>query len=312
VTENKTGDLMNRYAILDMGTNSIKFLLFSINEGKANTIIDTNNISRLGEGLQKTGMISNEAMDRNIKVLEDFIKTAREYKVKDIIAVGTMCLRTAKNRDVFLKRVKDELNLEIAVIPGEEEARLSYLAVLSTIGKTDKNVVVFDTGGGSTEFIFGKGTDLNDRISLNLGAIHPTEEFLLSDPVRDIELNKMLTYMADFFSKKIETKKADYLVGIGGTVTSMGAVMHKMVEYDPDIIQGSEMSLKEVQNQIKLYQNKTIEERKQIPGLQPKRADVILAGAGIIKTIMEIFEVETFTISDRGLRHGLMFDKYLK
>ncbi|KQC07803.1 MAG: phosphatase, partial [Candidatus Cloacimonas sp. SDB] len=217
-----------------------------------------------------------------------------------------------KNRDVFLKRVKDELDLDITVIPGEEEARLSYLAVLSTIGKTDKNVVVFDTGGGSTEFIFGKGTNLNDRISLNLGAIHPTEEFLLSDPVTNTELSKMLDYMENFFDKHINNKKADYLVGIGGTVTSMGAVMHKMVKYDPDIIQGTEMSLKEVQNQIELYQNKTIEERKEIPGLQPKRADVILAGAGIIKTIMEIFKVDTFTISDRGLRHGLMFDKYLK
>jgi exopolyphosphatase/guanosine-5'-triphosphate,3'-diphosphate pyrophosphatase len=92
----------------------------------------------------------------------------------------------------------------------------------------------------------------------------------------------------------------------------MGAVMHKMVEYNPKIIQGSQMTLEEVKNQIELYKNKTIEERKQIPGLQPKRADVILAGAEIINTIMKIFKIDSFTISDRGLRHGLMFDKYLK
>jgi len=189
---------------------------------------------------------------------------------------------------------------------------LSYLAVLSTIGNTDKNVVVFDTGGGSTEFIFGKGANLNNRISLNLGAVHPTEEFLLSDPVTNTELKKMQDYMMAFFSKKITDKGADYLIGIGGTVTSMGAVMHKLVKYDPKIIQGSQMSLEEVKKQIDLYKNKTIEERKQIPGLQPKRADVILAGAGIINTIMEIFKIDSFTISDRGLRHGLMFDKYLK
>jgi exopolyphosphatase/guanosine-5'-triphosphate,3'-diphosphate pyrophosphatase len=122
----------------------------------------------------------------------------------------------------------------------------------------------------------------------------------------------MQDHMMDFFSEKITEKKADYLIGIGGTVTSMGAVMHKMVKYDPKIIQGSQMSLEEVKRQIELYQNKTIEERKQIPGLQPKRADVILAGAGIINAIMEIFEIDSFTISDRGLRHGLMFDKYLR
>ncbi|MBT4331727.1 MAG: Ppx/GppA family phosphatase [Candidatus Cloacimonetes bacterium] len=303
---------MDKYAILDIGTNSIKFFLFSIENGKLTTIIDTNNISRLGEGLLKTGIISDEAMDRNIEALRGFMKSAKEENVKEITAVGTMCLRTANNSDVFLKKAKEELGLTIKVIPGEEEARLSYLAVLSTIGNTDKNVVVFDTGGGSTEFIFGKGANLNNRFSLNLGAVHPTEEFLVSDPVTNDELKKMQDHMMDFFSEKITEKKADYLIGIGGTVTSMGAVMHKMVKYDPKIIQGSQMSLEEVKRQIELYQNKTIEERKQIPGLQPKRADVILAGAGIINAIMEIFEIDSFTISDRGLRHGLMFDKYLK
>ena len=303
---------MDKYAILDIGTNSIKFFLFSIENGESTTIIDANNISRLGEGLLKTGIISDDAMDRNIEALREFMKIAKEENVKEITAVGTMCLRTAKNSDVFLTKVKDELGLTIKVIPGKEEARLSYLAVLSTIGNTDKNVVVFDTGGGSTEFICGKGANLNNRISLNLGAVHPTEEFLVSDPVTDNELNKMQTYMMDFFSEKITNKKADYLIGIGGTVTSMGAVMYKMAKYDPKIIQGSQMFLKEVENQIDLYKNKTIEERKKIPGLQPKRADVILAGAGIISTIMKIFEINSFTISDRGLRHGLMFDKYLK
>lgn len=303
---------MNKYAILDIGTNSIKFFVFAIENGKSTTIIDTNNISRLGEGLQKTGLISEAAMERNIIALGEFLTVAQEQDVKEVIAVGTMCLRTAKNSDVFVKKALDELGLKILVIPGKEEARLSYLAVLSTIGKTDKNVVVFDTGGGSTEFIFGKGIDLNDRISLNLGAIHPTEEFLLSDPVTDAELNKMLDYMNKFFKEKITNTTADYLIGIGGTVTSMGAVKHKMVKYDASVIQGSKLNIEEVEAQIKLYQSKTIEERKQIPGLQPKRADVILAGAGIIKTIMEIFQVESFTISDRGLRHGLMFDRYLK
>ena len=303
---------MNKYAILDIGTNSIKFFLFSIENGKSTTIIDTNNISRLGEGLLKTGIISDDAMNRNIEALREFMKSAKEENVKEITAVGTMCLRTANNSDMFLKKAKDELGLIIKVIPGEEEARLSYLAVLSTIGNTDKNVVVFDTGGGSTEFIFGKGANLNNRISLNLGAVHPTEEFLISDPVSNDELKKMQDHMMSFFSEKITEKKADYLIGIGGTVTSMGAVMHKMIKYDPKRIQGSQMSLDEVKSQIELYKNKTIEERKQIPGLQPKRADVILAGAGIINTIMEIFMIDSFTISDRGLRHGLMFDKYLR
>ena len=302
---------MKKYAILDIGTNSIKFFLFSIDNGKSTTIIDTNEISRLGEGLLKTGIISLEAMDRNIEALAGFLEMAKKEEIDEITAVGTMCLRTATNSNIFLERAKEELGLDIKVIKGEEEARLSYLSVLSTIGKTDKNVVVFDTGGGSTEFIFGQGSNLSNRISLNLGAVHPTEEFLLSDPVSTEELNRMLDYMKKFFSDKISDPKADYLIGIGGTVTSMGAVMHKMTKYDPTIIQGSDLTFEEVEKQINMYQQGTIEQRKKIAGLQPKRADVILAGAGIIKTIMEIFKVQSFTISDRGLRHGLMFDKYM-
>ncbi|MEA1972506.1 MAG: Ppx/GppA phosphatase family protein [Candidatus Cloacimonadota bacterium] len=303
---------MNKYAILDIGTNSIKFFVFSIEDGKSTTIIEENNISRLGEGLLKNGIISDEAMERNIEALQEFLELAKKEKVEEITAVGTMCLRTAKNSKVFIDRAKKELDLHIEVIPGKEEARLSYLSVLSTIGKTDKDIVVFDTGGGSTEFIFGEGANIENRFSLDLGAVYPTENFLKSNPVTQKEIEDMLDYMNVFFEKKLGGKRADFLVGIGGTVTSMGAVMHKMTNYDPSIIQGSHLTLEEVNNQIKMYKNKTIEERKQIAGLQPKRADVILAGAGIVKTVLELFKIDKFTISDRGLRHGLMFDKYIK
>lgn len=138
---------MEKYTILDIGTNSIKFFMFSVTKGQSETIMEKNNISRLGEGLLKTGVISEEAMERNIQVLAEFIKLAKAENVKEIIAVGTMCLRTAKNSKKFINRAKKELGLKIQVISGKEEARLSYLAVLSTIGNTDKNVVVFDTGG---------------------------------------------------------------------------------------------------------------------------------------------------------------------
>ena len=303
---------MNKFAILDIGTNSIKFFLFAIENMKVTTILDTSNIARLGEGVSKTGLISKEAMQRNIEVLAEFMKMAEDENVNEIIALGTMCLRVAQNSELFLKKVKAKLGLDIQIISGSEEARLSYLSVLSFMKQTSGKVVVFDTGGGSTEFIFGNGVSYENRISVNLGAVYPTEEFLLSDPVTDSELQKMQDHLKRIFLDRISGQKADYLIGIGGTVTTMGAVMHKMIKYDPKIIHGSEMNLGEVNKQMNLYRNKTIEERKQIMGLHPKRADVILAGAGIIKMIMEIFEADSLIISDRGLRHGLMYDRYLK
>ena len=302
---------MSKYAILDIGTNSIKFFVAEIKNGRIISVIDTNNISRLGEGLQKTGKISPEAMERNIKVLADFLKTAKKEQVEEITAVGTMCLRTASNAAEFIKKANESLGLDIQVIEGEEEARLSYLAILSTLGIEAKNVIVFDTGGGSTEFIFGAGTKLKNRISLNIGAVYPTEKFLVSDPVTDEELKMTTDYVKNFFSEHNLSGNPDVLFGIGGTVTSLGAVKHKMEKYNPQIIQGSKMELEEVERQIALYKNKTIAERRKIVGLQPKRADVILAGAIIVKTIMETFGKHEFIISDRGLRHGLMFDKYI-
>lgn len=299
------------HTILDIGTNSIKFFVTEVIDGKVKTLVDTNNISRLGEGLQKSGKISEEAMDRNIKALAEFLSQSEKLHSDTLIAVGTMCLRSASNAKDFIERAKAELDLDIIVIDGKEEARLSYLAVLSTLENRDRDVVVFDTGGGSTEFIFGKGKELLDRISLNIGAVQPTEKFLHSDPIKPEELKDMLCYISEFFQKHNLSGRADYLIGIGGTVTTMGAVKHKMTVYDPTIIQGSPLSLAEVERQLALYSAKTVAQRKEIPGLQPKRADVILAGAGIVKTIMETFELNSFTISDRGLRHGLLFDRYL-
>ncbi|MBS3768474.1 MAG: Ppx/GppA family phosphatase [Candidatus Cloacimonetes bacterium] len=304
---------MEKYAILDIGTNSIKFFIFSIENNDFEPILDTNNISRLGEGLLKTGIISPKAMARNIQVIKEYLEISKEHDVKEIIAVGTMCLRTAKNSDEFLKIVKDELGLKIQVISGKEEARLSYLAVLSTIGNASgEDITVFDTGGGSTEFIFGEGTHLKNRISLDVGAVQPTEQYLLSDPVTDDELNRMQNYLAQFLSNEIKHRSPDYLIGIGGTVTSMGAVKHKMVDYDRQVIQGSKLSLDDVKEQIDMFKNKTIEERKNIVGLQPKRADVMLAGASIVKAIMEHFNINKITISDSGLRHGILYDRLLK
>lgn len=302
---------MKTLAIMDIGTNSIKFYLAAVEGGQVDVIADTNNIVRLGEGLQQTGTISPAAMDRNLRALTEFKNVARKNGAEEIVAVGTMCLRKAANATEFIDRARDELDLDIQVIPGEEEARLSYMAVLSTVGSDVNNVVVFDTGGGSTEFIFGQGKDIEKRFSIDIGAVEPTERFLKSDPVTGRELDEMLSFIKEYLVDHGVEGSPEHLIGIGGTVTTMGAVMHQMADYDPEIIQGSRLDSGEITRQIELYSGKTIDERRKITGLQPKRADVILAGAGILKSILEIFGCNSLTVSDRGLRHGLLFDRYL-
>jgi exopolyphosphatase / guanosine-5'-triphosphate,3'-diphosphate pyrophosphatase len=302
---------MNRYATIDVGSNSV--LIHIVEKdilGNFKVLDDQAELSRLGEGLQATGELKAEAIERTIIALKNFMNLVNTYKVDEVAAVGTMALRIAKNSDYFLKRVETECGLKITVIPGEEEARLSYLAVKSGLGLKEGNVAIFDVGGGSTEFIFGKGDSLEKRFSANIGCIRFTEQYLKSNPVNESELNSAIQQIESEFTELKSEEKLNALVGMGGTITNVSGVMHKLAKYDPAIVQGSSITKDEIIRQIELYSSKTIEERKSIVGLQPKRADVILAGVCIVKVIMEKLGMDKFVVSDRGIRHGLMYDKF--
>ncbi|MCF0261451.1 MAG: Ppx/GppA family phosphatase [Sphaerochaetaceae bacterium] len=305
---------MSRKAIIDIGSNSIKFFVGELAEDKTiTTVLDTNDIARLGEGLDATGLISPEAMERNVASVAAFAAKAKELGADQIVSVGTMALRKAGNSAEFVEKVKKACGVEVQIIPGEEEARLSYLAILSGLPlEKDADLVIFDTGGGSTEFIYGKGTELKNRFSVNLGAVRLTENYLKSDPVTCDEVKATIAQIDKEFAEAGVVGKPKMLVGMGGTVTSMGAVKHKMVKYDPNVIQGSKLTKADIDEQIAKYSKRTIEQRKELAGLQPKRADVILAGACILKVITDRLGVDSLTISDRGLRHGLAFDLFQK
>ena len=304
---------MNRKAIIDIGSNSVKFFVGELAEDKTIiTVLDTNDIARLGEGLDKTGEIGAEAMQRNVTAIVNFANKAKELGVDEIVAVGTMALRKATNSADFVAKVQEACGVSVQIIPGEEEARLSYLAVLSALPLKEEKLVIFDTGGGSTEFIYGYGKTLEKRFSVNLGAVRITENYLNHSPIDEAGVNAALAQIDKEFAEAGVDGNPAFLVGMGGTVTSMGAVKHKMVKYDPDVIQGSTLTRSDIQEQIATYSSRTIEERRELPGLQPKRADVILAGACILDVITKRLGVEELTISDRGLRHGLAFDLFTK
>ncbi|MBC8425464.1 Ppx/GppA family phosphatase [bacterium] len=301
---------MGTYAVIDIGTNSLKMHVASVSDGHTKVLGDFTEVTRLGEGLHETGELGVEAIARNVAVVDSFAAKATELGAESTVVVGTMALRSASNTSVFIEAVRERCGLEVEVVSGEEEARLSYLAVLSGLGPSKGRVVVFDTGGGSTEFIFGEGEEILERFSLNIGSRRPTEEFCKSDPVTPEELTTMVTHLEGEFGR-LESG-VDALVGMGGTVTSLGAVYHMMKVYDPDVIQGSTLALAEVERQVEMYRARTVEDRRETVGLMPKRADVILAGAAIVMTVMRKLGASELTISDRGLRHGLFYDRFAK
>jgi exopolyphosphatase/guanosine-5'-triphosphate,3'-diphosphate pyrophosphatase len=198
----------------------------------------------------------------------------------------------------------------VEVIPGEEESRLAYLAVQAGLGAVEGSLAVFDTGGGSTEFTFGRGPDVEERFSLDVGAVPYTERFGLAGSVEPSVLRDALTAIAADLSRLDAHSPPDALVGMGGAVTNITAVRLGLATYDPDAVQGAVLDRAELDRQIELYRSREAEARRAIVGLQPKRADVILAGACIVRTVMDKLGQDTLTVSDRGLRHGLLVDRY--
>ena len=170
--------------------------------------------------------------------------------------------------------------------------------------------VVFDTGGGSTQFTFGHGERIDERFSLNVGAVGLAERFALGGTVSDGALAAALEAIAAELSPLDRRPAPEILVGMGGTIANLTAVKLELATYDSDVVQGTVLERAEVDRQIDLYRSLTVEERRQIVGLQPGRAEIILAGACIVRTVLDKLGCRELTVSDRGLRHGLLIARF--
>jgi len=298
-----------RVASIDIGTNTILLLIAEVRRGKLKTLFDTETIVRLGEGVQKNAILSEEAMKRGFQTLKGYLKRCQEMEVQKIFAVGTSALREAKNSDHFLKRVKDEFDLSIDVISGEEEAWLSFLSVARDLKKSRENLLVVDVGGGSTELILGKGDEIIRWVSLPLGIVRFTERFLLSDPVKEEEYRTMVVEIQKQLLNFPISKNPLSMVSIGGTGTALSSVEQGLEKFIIERIHRFVLTREALINQLSLYRSKTIEERKEIKGLPPSRADVILAGGTILYLIMEKFDCSFLLVSSHGVRYGLLYER---
>lgn len=300
----------SRLLVLDVGTNSVKYHLVDLAvDGSTRTLADRAEVTRLGEGQADSGELADEAIARTVAAVEAMVETARAEGPVDIVAVGTAGLRRAPNRSVFVDAVRDRAGVEVEVITGEEEARLAYLAATSALPAARGSLTVFDSGGGSTQFTFGRDEQVDEQFSVDVGAVRIAERFGLADATSSATLGEALDALARQLDVLDERARPDGIVAIGGTATNIAAVSHALTTYDPDIVHGTVLDLAELDRQIELYRTRTAEERRSIAGLQPQRAEVILGGACIVKTILTKLDHDTMTVSDRGLRHGVVIDR---
>ncbi|HEV8344857.1 MAG TPA: Ppx/GppA phosphatase family protein [Candidatus Binatia bacterium] len=303
-----------RFAAIDIGTNTILLLIAEIpKKGSFKVLEDWAEITRLGEGVDRTGRIKPEAQARSIEVLKNYLRRCKDLRVSEISAVGTSALRDARNSEEFKARLKRQLGLDLRVLSGEEEAFYSYLAVQRGLAIEAADALVVDIGGGSTELIWGKRGKPQRAVSLNLGSVRLTERFLLSDPVREDEVQRLIATIDDALESSLDVRRSARhlrtLVGIAGTFTTLAAIEKGLSRYSHSQVHGCRLSHAEVRRQIALFEAKTVVERKAIPGLESKRADVILAGAVLIERIMAFFGAERVIVSDQGIRYGLLHER---
>jgi exopolyphosphatase/guanosine-5'-triphosphate,3'-diphosphate pyrophosphatase len=300
-----------RYAVIDVGTNSVKFHVGErAADGSWTRVLDRAEVTRLGEGLDEQGTIREEPAARTAEAIAGMVDEARSVGALAIAAVGTAGLRMATNRDAVLDSILARAGVRVEVISGEEESRLAFLAARAGVGLGAGTVAVFDTGGGSTQLTFGHEDRVDERFSVNVGAARFTERFGLDGPVPPAVLDEAVAAIAGDLGRLDGRPPVDALVGMGGAITNITAVSHGMTEYDPDRVQGTVLTRAEISRQIDLYASLDRAGRMAVPGLQPKRADVILAGACIVRTVMDKLGRDTLTVSDRGLRHGLLAERF--
>ncbi len=302
---------MSIYATIDVGSNSVLLhIARRLENGQFRPILDRATVTRLGEGLHATGRISEQAAERTLEELRTCAEAMRSYRVTAFAAVGTMCLRTATNAGAFIERVHASTGIPIEVISGEEEARLSYLAVASGTPGVAGDIAVFDVGGGSTEFTFGRGDRIVRRFSLEVGAIRLLETYLREDPPTLEAFEAMTRYLHAAFAPLEAVPGHQVLVGVGGTLATMAAVKLALAVYDGRRTHGTVLEAAEVARQVTVYRTTPLEARKRLRGMQPGRADVIVAGAAIVETVMKRLNAGRVVVSDRGLRHGLMMERF--
>jgi exopolyphosphatase/guanosine-5'-triphosphate,3'-diphosphate pyrophosphatase len=256
------------------------------------------------------GAIVDAALQRTADAIAAMAAEAKRHGVRAIAAVGTAGLRMASNGDEVVAAIRARTGIDIEVISGEEEGRLAFVAAQSSLGLKTGSLVVFDTGGGSSQFSFGHDARVDERFSVDVGAVRYTERHQLDRAVAPEVLREALSAIAADLSCLDGRPVPDALVAMGGAVTNLAAVMHQLGAYDPEVVQGSVIERAEIDRQIELYRTCDADARRRIVGLQPDRAEVILAGACIVRTIMDKLGQQRFTVSDRGLRHGVLAERF--
>ena len=303
--------MSTRVAAVDIGTNSTRLLVADVDGADAplRTLDRRMTITRLGQGVDATHRLAPEAIERTVTVLREYRDVIDKLGAQRVRAAATSASRDASNRADFFDVARDALGgVDLELIPGDEEARLSFVGATTGL-KEPAPYLVVDIGGGSTEFVVG--TDAPEGLlSVDTGCVRLTEQFLHGDPPRPEELSQAVSvvrdHVLDVARELPGVRDARTLVGLAGTITTVAAIEMGLAEYDPERIHHFRLTRAAAEDVFRTLATETLEQRRHNPGLDPDRADVIVGGAVVLVSILRAFEFDEVLVSEADILDGLV------
>ena len=298
-------------ASIDIGTNTILLLIAEIDADykQIKTLHDEIRIPRIGKGLQVNSPIIQEKVDLLIKTLTEYKKIIAQYSCDKVILTATNAFRIASNAAELVKRIKTELDMDIAIVSGKDEAMLSYLGAISGFPGQGKYLVI-DIGGGSTEIIYGNKSGIQFSNSYQAGVVSLTERFLMKQPPEKEEIQQFTDFVKGIFSAIDNNKMvADKAIAIAGTPTTLACIKANLTEFNESLIEGSILTKAEVKKFADMLALLTPDEIKLRYGsVVTGREDVLFAGTGILYALMETLNIPEVIVSTKGIRYGAIIN----
>jgi exopolyphosphatase / guanosine-5'-triphosphate,3'-diphosphate pyrophosphatase len=281
-------------AVVDIGTNTTRLLVAEVEDGQVVELERRTKITRLGQDVDASGRLADEAMDRVAETIAGYREVIDRVGAEKVVAVATSAMRDSENGPDFHDYLKDKFGIDARTISGDEEARLTFLG--ATAGRNDdRETVVIDIGGGSTEYVLGKAAgEPGFHTSTQMGSVRYTERFLRSDPPRSEEMAEL----ADAVRAMVPELEAEHAIAVAGTATSLAAID------GADEVHGYRLTLAACERIAAMLAGKPVEDRKNVEGLHPDRAPTIVAGAVILTESIRCLGLKEVEVSDRDILHG--------
>jgi exopolyphosphatase/guanosine-5'-triphosphate,3'-diphosphate pyrophosphatase len=308
---------MSLLASIDIGSNTLRLLIGKISGNRIIDVFSDRKITRLGNRVDETGKLQDENIEASIAAMNEFSSVISQHGVRHVKAVATSALREASNADAFIKRVFGATGLPIEVISGEKEAELTLKGVLSSLPETESvtpgSSLIIDIGGGSTEWILYMDRDHIEMGSIPIGVIRLTQKFLKNDPVSEMDvigLSSEITPIVEDLRKRIGPliSKDTRFIGTAGTFTTIASIDMELDGYYREKIHLYRLNLYRLKNMFKRLWNLPLYKRREIRGLEPERADLIIPGVLFTIKVMEFFGFAELVISDYGLLEGTLLE----